>query len=81
MGNRLYESDVTRLLRDLLESNPAIEESQHRGRGMLWDKAVDFDELRREADSEVPVRGYPYDWYSPQPQPRAPQPAAGPTTE
>jgi hypothetical protein len=81
MGHPFYESDLTRLLRDLLAGNPSIGESQHRGRGMLWDKAVNFDALHREAVSEVPMRGYPYDWYSPQPQPKRPQPDAGPTTE
>jgi hypothetical protein len=55
-----YESDLTRLLRRTVESNPAIEESQRRGRAMFWDKKLDFDEQRRLAETERPMLPYEY---------------------
>jgi len=55
-----YESDLTRLLRRVVESNPAIEESQRRGRAMFWDRRVDWDLERRKAESERPMLPYEY---------------------
>ncbi|HXC37606.1 MAG TPA: DUF3460 family protein [Burkholderiales bacterium] len=62
-----YESDLTRLLRGVVESNPAVEESQRRGRGMFWDKRLDFEEQRRKAESERPMLPYEYAPGFPQP--------------
>jgi len=69
MKNQDYESDVERLLRELIERNPSIEESQREGRAIFWDKQVDFESQHREAADEVPPHPYPYDWYSPLPHP------------
>ncbi len=60
MASRFYESDITRLLRELA-SDPAVERSQREGRGMFWDRKVDFGMQKRLRDAEVPPKGYVYD--------------------
>ncbi|OGA29938.1 MAG: hypothetical protein A3I01_02390 [Betaproteobacteria bacterium RIFCSPLOWO2_02_FULL_65_24] len=61
MQIRYYESDVTLFLRDVVAAHPEIQESQREGRAMFWDHKVDFEALEREHQSEVPMKGYPYD--------------------
>ena len=61
MAKQPYESDVTRMVRDLLRSKPQIVEEQRKGRSMYWDKRLDPDEQRRYRQSQVPQRGYVYD--------------------
>jgi len=60
MAKQLYESDITRMVRDLLESKPQIAEEQRKGRSMWWDKRLDPDEQRRYRQSRVPQKGYVY---------------------
>lgn len=63
MGKKIktgYESDVTRLIRGLLEERPQIEEVQKAGRSLWWDKRLDLDQLRRERESRVQQKGYVY---------------------
>lgn len=62
----LYESEVTRFIRELLEKNPAIAEDQRRARARWWDREVDPEEQRRYREARVPVRGY---YYYPLPDP------------
>ena len=66
MASRYYESDITRLLREIA-SDPSVEKSQREGRNMFWDRKVDFGMQRRMHDSEVPMKGYVYDTVPPQP--------------
>ena len=56
-----YESEETRLLREVVEANRRIEAEQREGRDMFWDRHIDFDELRRFEQSAVPMKGYVYD--------------------
>lgn len=58
----MYESDATRFLREMKNRNPALEESQRRGRALLWDRPQDPD-LARQA-REARVRQKPYVYYS-----------------
>jgi hypothetical protein len=58
---RHYESDVTKLLRELLERNPEIIEEQRKGRSLWWDKKIDLDAERRYSASTVTQRGYVYE--------------------
>ena len=60
MAKQLYESDVTRMVQDLLKKRPQIIEEQRTGRSMWWDKKLDLDELRRYNESRVPQKGYVY---------------------
>ena len=57
---KYYESDVTRMIRELLEQKPHIAEEQRKGRALWWDKKLDLDQLRRTEESEVPQSPYAY---------------------
>jgi hypothetical protein len=58
---RDYESDVTRLLRELLERSPEMIEDQRTGRARWWDRKLDLEMLRRQRESTVPQKPYVYD--------------------
>jgi hypothetical protein len=55
-----YESDITRMIRDLLKKNPEIVEEQKKGRAMWWDKKNDPDTQRRARESRVNQQAYVY---------------------
>lgn len=55
-----YESDATRMIRDLLAEKPGIADEQKQGRALWWDRRLDLDLLRRERESSVAQRGYVY---------------------
>jgi Protein of unknown function (DUF3460) len=56
----MYESDLTKFMRDLFQKKPHLAEAQREARAIWWDKKVDFGELERLQESRVPVRGYAY---------------------
>ncbi|MCU0973233.1 MAG: DUF3460 family protein [Burkholderiales bacterium] len=56
----MYESDLTKFMRDLFRKKPYLAEAQREARAIWWDKKVDFGELKRMQESRVPVRGYVY---------------------
>ena len=55
-----YESDATRMIRELLEIKPGIADEQKKGRALWWDRKLDLDLLRRERESRVAQKGYVY---------------------
>jgi 7,8-dihydro-6-hydroxymethylpterin-pyrophosphokinase len=55
-----YESDATRMIRELLEVTPEIADEQKKGRSLWWDRKLDLDLLRREQESRVAQKGYVY---------------------
>jgi hypothetical protein len=55
-----YESDATRLIRDLLREKPQLLDEQARGRSLWWDRKLDLDQQRRMQESRVPQKGYVY---------------------
>ena len=55
-----YESDATRMIRELLEVRPEIVDEQKKGRALWWDRRLDLDLLRREQVSRVAQKGYVY---------------------
>ena len=55
-----YESDLTRLMRELLANKPRIVEEQRKGRALWWDKKLDRDELARAEASRVKQKSYVY---------------------
>lgn len=57
---KYYESDATRLIRDLLKENPHIVEEQKKGRALWWDKVLTPDELKRAEESRIKQRAYVY---------------------
>jgi hypothetical protein len=56
----MYESDITRFLKDLKQQKPQLEEAQKKGRAIWWDKPVDLDAQRRYGDARVPQQPYVY---------------------
>ena len=55
-----YESDITKMIRSLLEKKPQIVEEQKKGRAMWWDKRLDPDAQKRARDSRVDQKAYVY---------------------
>ena len=55
-----YESDATRLIRDLLHERPQLADEQARGRSLWWDRKLDLDQQQRVQSSRVRQKGYVY---------------------
>lgn len=55
-----YESDLTKMMRELLATSPRIVEEQRKGRSLWWDRRLDADELRRAQESRVQQKPYVY---------------------
>jgi hypothetical protein len=60
MAQKPYESDITRMVRELLQEKPKIVEEQKKGRAMWWDKKLDLDALKRAEESNVKQQAYVY---------------------
>jgi len=56
----MYESDITRFLRELKQVRPHLEEEQRKGRAIWWDRPQDEATRERNAASRVPQKAYPY---------------------
>lgn len=56
-----YESDVTKLIRQLREQQPDTEMRQREGRARLWDKHIDLE--LQEGYKQVNVPQPPYVYY------------------
>ena len=56
----MYESDITRFLRELMKTRPDLEDEQRKGRAIWWDRPQDPDTLSRQQDSRVPQQPYVY---------------------
>ena len=63
----MYESEITRFMRDLLEKNPELKALQRSNRATWWDKPQDLGEQEERDASRVDTKGYAYF-----PVPRAP---------
>ena len=59
--HQLYESEITRFIKDLKQKNPEIELKQQIGRSLLWDKTpIDLDTQRRFNESRIKQEAYVY---------------------
>jgi Protein of unknown function (DUF3460) len=56
----MYESDITKFVRDLLEKSPELKELQRANRATWWDKKQDIQELKRQEQSAAPKLPYAY---------------------
>ena len=56
----MYESDITRFIRELHQKNPGLEADQVKGRALLWDKQLDRDEQMAFGKSRVNQTPYVY---------------------
>ena len=57
---KYYESDLTKMMRDLLKDNPNILEEQKKGRAIWWDHKQDQETLKRAKESLVKQQPYVY---------------------
>ncbi len=55
-----YTSDATNFLNQLKADKPGLEQSQRRGRALLWDKQIDRDFETQADAAEVPQKPYVY---------------------
>lgn len=56
----MYESDITKFLRELKARKPHLESEQLEGRAIWWDHPQDAEVQRRNAESRVPQQPYVY---------------------
>ena len=56
----MYESEITRFLRELKQQNPNLAELQRKNRGTWWDHPQDLQEQRERAEAAVPQPPYVY---------------------
>ena len=56
----MYESEITRFIRELRQGNPGIEELQRKNRATWWDKPQDLEVQRERAEAAVPQPPYVY---------------------
>ena len=60
VATNMYESDITRFVRDLLDQNPKLQELQKSNRATWWDKPQDLEEQDEHTASTVGNTGYAY---------------------
>jgi hypothetical protein len=60
MAQKYYESDLTKMIRQLLQEQPHIVEEQKKSRAMWWDKKPDPDAQRRAQESRLEQPAYVY---------------------
>lgn len=56
----MYESEITRFLRELKAARPQIEQEQRRGRAIWWDKPQELQKARDDNQSHVAQKPYVY---------------------
>jgi Protein of unknown function (DUF3460) len=56
----MYESDITKFIRELHDKSPQLAELQKKNRATWWDKKLDLDQQKRFQESAQVVNGYVY---------------------
>jgi hypothetical protein len=56
----MYESDITKFIKQLKAADPQLEAKQKAGRALLWDKPIDRDFAAQSAAARVPQKPYVY---------------------
>jgi uncharacterized protein DUF3460 len=56
----MYESDITKFMREFLEKNPDVVARQKRFRATWWDKRLDPEQRKRWEESKIAPPSYPY---------------------
>lgn len=56
----MYESDITRFLRELKAAKPELDEKQRQARAIWWDHPQDPDVLKNHAASKIRQKAYVY---------------------
>ena len=55
-----YQSDTTQFLNQLKKDKPELEAQQRAGRGLLWDKNVNYEVAADSAKARVAQKPYVY---------------------
>lgn len=56
----MYQSDATKFLNQLIETNPQLEEQRRKLRATWWDRPQDLEVQKERDESEVPASSYVY---------------------
>lgn len=56
----MYESDITRFLRELKSANPELDQKQREARAIWWDHPQDPNTERSNAESKLQQAAYVY---------------------
>lgn len=57
----MYESDITKFIKELKAAKPYLEEDQRKGRAIWWDKKpLDISENIAFDHAKLPQKSYPY---------------------
>jgi hypothetical protein len=56
----MYESEITRFIRELREKHPQLVEQQQKNRATWWDKPQDLQTWREISEATVPQPAYVY---------------------
>ena len=56
----MYESEITRFMRELRAKNPQFVEQQQKNRATWWDRPQDLETWRERSDANVPQPAYVY---------------------
>ena len=56
----MYESEITRFMRELRQKNPQLVEQQQKNRATWWDKPQDLETWRERSAATVPQPAYVY---------------------
>jgi hypothetical protein len=56
----MYESEITKFIRELHQKRPQLAAEQQQGRALLWDRKLDREALAAFNESRVPQQPYVY---------------------
>ncbi|WP_417069228.1 DUF3460 family protein [Niveibacterium terrae] len=56
----IYESEHTKFIREWLDKHPEEREEQRKGRALWWDNPQTTEEAKRNAESRIAQKPYPY---------------------
>lgn len=56
----MYESEITKFIRDFLDKHPEVAEKQRRHRATWWDRPQRLDEQESLKAAKVPKKAYEY---------------------
>ncbi len=56
----MYESELTRFLRDFVKKNPQVSEQQKKNRLTWWDRPQDLETQKERRQAAVPQPAYVY---------------------
>jgi hypothetical protein len=55
-----YKSEITQFLDEMKKQRPTLEAEQRAGRGLLWDKPIDWEWQAETENGKVPQQPYVY---------------------